>query len=531
MSYKRIHRSYPRTILAKFCDDCGVPEGLCAEGWPFFGESQTDINGAPLDLLFSIPSFKFDGVSMVPELNYVEALTNCGMISCWGLTPQILSFPNNELDNFDILEYSINIIEPVYKYTIVFTMSWRDYSKPQLPKSSTTYKNENYDSWVERTSFSFSNTHTQEAPCAVDVSANFPLGGSRLPLPANTIISGIINKSEIQSTNEEMIRRYFPSGLLGAPDSIDISIRLSGEEICADSCLTGTQYDRRRCSHGVIYRRGTSLCEKPCRLTSDCKGTGWRIEQDEGGLPESWHYLGPNGMGENVGGSVVIGPGGEHVGECIIATSDLCASIGGIWESAYCCPSPSPSVCPCPLVSPSPCADNCACLSVAQPSIKICDINCQDWCTGGYISLPPLPGDTPVPGGSMINPIPWYGNVPYYNIHIPSNPGDDTGPPGYCTAVWNLDGATTALCFGQGDASPGGYIRVSLRCLQATPSLYDIQFTYYQCPGLFHTGTGVNQNLCVVDGILTGCVILNLSTGGCGRTRPPCTMKLTFGEI
>ncbi len=350
MSYKRIHRSYPRTILAKACDDCGVPEGMCAEGWPFFGESQTDINGAPLNLLFSIPSFKFDGVSMVPELNYVEALTNCGMISCWGLTPQILSFPNNELDNFDILEYSINIIEPVFKYTIRFTMSWRDYSKPQLPKSSITYKSENYDSWVERTSFSFSKTHTQEAPCAVDVSANFPLGASRLPFPANTIISGIINKSEIQSADEEMIRRYFPSGLLGAPDSIDIWIRLSGEEICADPCLTGTQYDRRRCSHGVIYRRGISECEKPCRLTSDAKGTGWRIEQDEGGLPESWHYLGPNGMGEIVGGSVVIGPGGGHVGECIIATSGLCASIGGIWESDYCCPSPSGCLEPCRLL-------------------------------------------------------------------------------------------------------------------------------------------------------------------------------------
>ena len=196
-------------------------------------------------------------------------------------------------------------------------------------------------------------------------------------------------------------------------------------------------------------------------------------------------------------------------------------------------PSPSPSVCPCPLVSPSPCADNCACLSISQPSIQICDVNCQDWCTGGYIFLPPLPGDTPVPGGSMISPIPWYGNVNQYYPILPGDPGGQPGeeqPQGYCTAVWNLDGATTALCFNESDASPGGYIRVSLRCLQATPALYDILFRYYQCPGLTYTGTGVNQNLCVVGGILKGCVILDLEEGSCGRPRPNCTMKLIFGE-
>ena len=135
---KRIHRSYPRYISNKpTCDDCGIPETMCVE---------TDINGtylSPPNLLFSIPSFEFDGVSMVPELNPLGEL----------LDPQVLSFPNNELDNFDILEYSINIIEPVFKYTIRFTMSWRDSSQPQLA-------NENYDSWVNRTSFSFSNTHT-----------------------------------------------------------------------------------------------------------------------------------------------------------------------------------------------------------------------------------------------------------------------------------------------------------------------------------------------------------------------------------
>ena len=278
---KRIHRSYPRYISNKpTCDDCGIPETMCVE---------TDINGtylSPPNLLFSIPSFKFDGVSMVPELNPLGEL----------LDPQVLSFPNNELDNFDILEYSINIIEPVFKYTIVFTMSWRDSSEPQLA-------NENYDSWVKRTSISFSNTHTQETPCAINDSV-------RTTLPANTIISGIINKSEIQAANEERIKRYFSSGLLGSPESIDISIRLSSEE------NTQSAYARKRCLHSVIYRGGTSECESPCRLVSA--------------------YSGVNGMGEIVSGSS---------GNCIVATSGLCASISGVWESSYCCPSPSPSGC------------------------------------------------------------------------------------------------------------------------------------------------------------------------------------------
>ena len=202
-------------------------------------------------------------------------------------------------------------------------------------------------------------------------------------------------------------------------------------------------------------------------------------------------------------------------GNSIIQTTN------GLAGSPSCCCSAPGCVC-----NTNTCGENCACLSVAQPSIKICDVSCQDWCTGGLL------GGTPVPGGSMINPIPWYGNVNEYYPFLPGDAGDQPGeeqPQGYCTAVWNLGGATTALCFHQSDASPGGYIRVSLRCLQATPALYDILFRYYQCPGLTYTGTGVLQRLCVVDGILKGCVILDLEKGSCGRPRPNCTMHLIFG--
>lgn len=273
MSRERIRRNPKRLQLPDPCGDCDVLETSCVE---------TDIDGnivyqphySDPERLFSIPPFKVDGV------NIVTVLDSMGPIG------DRLLFPQSQLDNFNILEYSVNLIVPVLKYTIIFTFSWRDSTQPQLP-------NESYDAWVKRVSITYSTSHTEEALCVTS--------GDRSAFPANKLVSGAIDKSKIQADNEEMIKRYFPSGLLGTIDSIDISISLSTEQ--HETC----EHVKKRCSHNVFYR-GDACGERPCYLLSD--------------------YNGPNGWGQLV----------DHVGGvCIMATSGLCASISGIWESDYCC--------------------------------------------------------------------------------------------------------------------------------------------------------------------------------------------------
>lgn len=273
------------------CNDCDIPETMCLE---------TDIYSAYTlapELLFSITSFKLNGVSIAAELNPQDSSTFYGDI----LDPQILSFPNNTLDNWETLEYFISIDVPVYKYKIIFAMTWKDHTSPQLP-------NEQYNAWLARTSLRKAVVHESEALCAPPLQQP-----PQVPMPPQ-IISGTINRSEIQTNSEEIVKQYFPSGLLGAPDSIDISIRLTSTEVTVCNAAN------KRCYHRVVYKPN-NICKRACRLTSD--------------------YDGPNGWGQRVQ---------ADSGVCIIATSGLCASISGLWEPKICCDECEPSASPSTLI-------------------------------------------------------------------------------------------------------------------------------------------------------------------------------------
>ena len=185
---------------------------------------------------------------------------------------------------------------------------------------------------------------------------------------------------------------------------------------------------------------------------------------------------------------------------------------GGIATETDCCE------CPCPVDT---CTDSCACggLTQPQPAIKVWDLGCEAHCTGGVFN------GVNVPIGSQTESIPYYAS---------------TFPPlinGCCFTLWRLteDNAKETPCFAEGESAPVPLIYVTLQCCPGVPE-YTITYRYYHNPVLTNEtafgGTPKTQKLCVVDGILKGCVILDLVGPGAASVpaRPNCQLRLIFGN-
>ena len=190
--------------------------------------------------------------------------------------------------------------------------------------------------------------------------------------------------------------------------------------------------------------------------------------------------------------------------------------------------------CGCPTNS---CTDSCSCasLTIPQPAIKVFDLGCEEWCTGG--TLLSWDGSSQVlPGGSLTESIAYYSST---------NP---TLINGCCYTVWNLQSqlrlnaegnnpqypgsvfATKQFCYNQSDfEGPLGPITVTLRCCPGVPK-YTINYLYRNKASNYTAGmTADTQNLCVVNGILKGSVIVNVGAEW-GFGRPDCQLCLVFGE-
>ena len=187
---------------------------------------------------------------------------------------------------------------------------------------------------------------------------------------------------------------------------------------------------------------------------------------------------------------------------------------GGIATETACC------ACPCPT---NTCTDSCSCAvftTLPQPSIKVWDLGCEAHCTGGDFN------GVNVPIGSQTESIPYYAST---------NP---TLIDGCCFTLWQLteDNAKEPPCYAAGESAPVPYIVVTLRCCPGVPE-YTITYRYYHNPVLTNEtafgGTPKTQKLCVVDGILKGCVILDLvGLGDAGiPSRPDCKLRLIFGDV
>ena len=165
------------------------------------------------------------------------------------------------------------------------------------------------------------------------------------------------------------------------------------------------------------------------------------------------------------------------------------------------------------------CNDSCSCAvftTLPQPSIKVADISCESHCTG----------DANFPGGLQTESIPYYAST---------NP---TLIDGCCLTLWQLteDNAKEPPCYAAGESAPVPYIVVTLKCCPGVPE-YTISYHYYHEPVLTNVasfgGTPKTQKLCVVDGILKGCVILDLigpNQSGLVSSRPNCQLRLIFGN-
>jgi len=183
---------------------------------------------------------------------------------------------------------------------------------------------------------------------------------------------------------------------------------------------------------------------------------------------------------------------------------------GGIATETACC------ACPCPV---NTCTDSCSCAvfpTLPQPSIKVWDLGCEAHCTGNDI----------FPIGSQTESIPYYAST---------NP---TLINGCCFTLWQLteDNAKEPACFAPGESAPVPYIVVTLRCCPGVPE-YTISYHYYHEPVLTNVasygGTPKQQKLCVVNGILKGCVILDLigpNQSPFVSPRPNCQLRLIFGN-
>ena len=200
---------------------------------------------------------------------------------------------------------------------------------------------------------------------------------------------------------------------------------------------------------------------------------------------------------------------------------------GGIATETDCC------ACPCPTDT---CTDSCGCaaLTTPQPSIKVWDLGCEAWCTGGPIGT--APNIINIPGGSQSESIPYYAST---------NP---TLINGCCYTLWELRSvqgneedpnapanAIEQMCYNPAGSAPQGPITVTLKCCPGVPE-YSIAYIYRHSPALANYDIGGNgttfnnQKLCVVDGILKGCVVLDLDGSYGGQPRPNCKLRLVFGE-
>lgn len=187
--------------------------------------------------------------------------------------------------------------------------------------------------------------------------------------------------------------------------------------------------------------------------------------------------------------------------------------------------------CGCPVDT---CTDSCGCavLTTPQPSIKVWDLGCEAWCIGGPIGT--ASNIINIPGGSQTESIPYYAST---------NP---TLINGCCYTLWELRttqgnltdpdapaNATEQMCYNPAGSAPLGPIAVTLKCCPGVPE-YTITYRYYHSPSLSNDlggGTGKQQKLCVVNGILKGCVILDLDGSYGGTPRPNCQLRLVFGDV
>ena len=216
---------------------------------------------------------------------------------------------------------------------------------------------------------------------------------------------------------------------------------------------------------------------------------------------------------------------------------------GGIATETDCC------ACPCPT---NTCTDSCSCavLTSPQPSIKVWDLGCEAWCTGGLYEVCVYNDETDeydcttttLPGGSLTEPIEYYAS---------SNP---TLIEGCCYTLWNLqsqlradvegdngeypgsDFADEQFCYNSLDQNettregPLGPITVTLKCCPGVAK-YTITYLYRNHLSNYTYGkTADTLNLCVVDGILKGSVIVNLGPSDSGSSSPNCRLCLIFGE-
>lgn len=210
---------------------------------------------------------------------------------------------------------------------------------------------------------------------------------------------------------------------------------------------------------------------------------------------------------------------------------------GTIGTEAACC-------CECP---DNTCTESCACTVLAQPqpAIKVRDLGCEEYCTGGLYEDCVFNEDTDeydcttitLPGGSLTEPIQYYAS---------------TYPPlieGCCYTLWNLQSqlradaegtfpqypgsefATEQFCYNPLDSEgPLGPITVTLKCCPGVPK-YTITYLYRNHLSNYTYGkTADTLNLCVVDGILKGSVIVNLGPSDSGSNSPICRLCLVFGE-
>ena len=193
------------------------------------------------------------------------------------------------------------------------------------------------------------------------------------------------------------------------------------------------------------------------------------------------------------------------------------------------------------------CNESCSCavLTSPQPAIKVRDLGCEEWCTGGLYQVCVYNDETDeydcttttLPGGSLTEPIEYYAST---------NP---TLIEGCCYTLWNLqsqlradiegdnpqyagsDFADDQFCYNPLDIEgPLGPITVTLKCCPGVPK-YTITYWYRNHTSNYTSGlTADTQNLCVVDGILKGSVIVNLGPDFQGSNSPVCRLCLIFGE-
>ena len=191
-------------------------------------------------------------------------------------------------------------------------------------------------------------------------------------------------------------------------------------------------------------------------------------------------------------------------------------------------------------------------LSDDQPSIIVTNMGCEVHCAHGYYYTSAEHPDG-IEDGTLSESIPYFGSG-YVGAPEWSDSAFGGGGQGLNTfeeagcwfALWILtnDNATEQICVDNGSA-PVGPISVALRCCPGV-SEYGVSYLWRHSPALSnYTRTVVGANdeelpvttknskkLCVVDGIIKGDIILDLTwwTSGALSPRPDCQMCLTFGR-